>query len=55
MELTERAGVGQANISRIESRDDLKISTLARIVEALGASLSIRARFPDGVERELEV
>ena len=54
-ELAERAGVGQANISRIEGRDDLKISTLARVVEAMGASLSIRARFPDGVERELEV
>jgi DNA-binding Xre family transcriptional regulator len=54
-ELAERAGVGQANISRIEGRDDLKISTLARIVEAMGASLSIRARFPDGVEREIEV
>jgi len=54
-ELAERAGVGQANISRIESRDDLKVSTLARIVAAMGASLSIRARFPDGRERELEV
>jgi transcriptional regulator with XRE-family HTH domain len=54
-ELAARAGVGQANISRIESRDDLKISTLARIVKAMGASLSIRARFPDGSERELEV
>ena len=54
-ELAERAGVGQANISRIEGRDDLKISTLARIVEAMGASLSIRARFPDGVEREIEI
>jgi len=54
-ELAERAGVGQANISRIEGRDDLKISTLARIVEAMGASLSIRARLPDGSERELRV
>jgi DNA-binding XRE family transcriptional regulator len=54
-ELAERAGVGQANISRIEGRDDLKISTLARMVEAMGASLSIRACFPDGVEREIEV
>jgi DNA-binding Xre family transcriptional regulator len=54
-ELAARAGVGQANISRIESRDDLKLSTLARIVEAMGASLSIRARLPDGSERELEV
>jgi len=54
-EVAERAGVGQANISRIESRGDLKISTLARVVEAMGASLSIRARLPDGTERELEI
>jgi predicted transcriptional regulator len=54
-ELAARAGVGQANISRLEGREDLKISTLARIVEAMGASLSIRARFPDGVERKIEV
>jgi hypothetical protein len=54
-EVAERAGVGQANISRIENRGDLRISTLARVVEAMGASLSIRARLPDGTERELEV
>lgn len=54
-ELAERTGVGQANISRIESRGDLKISTLAKIVAAMGASLSIRACFPGGIERELEV
>jgi DNA-binding Xre family transcriptional regulator len=54
-ELAERTGVRQANISRIENRDDLKVSTLAKIVAAMGASLSIRARFPDGSDRELEV
>jgi DNA-binding XRE family transcriptional regulator len=53
-ELAERAGVKQANISRIEGRDDLKISTLVKVVAAMGATLSIRARFPDGTERELE-
>ena len=53
-ELAERVGVKQANISRIEGRDDLKVSTLARVVEAMGATLSIRARFPDGTERELD-
>jgi DNA-binding Xre family transcriptional regulator len=53
-ELAERVGVKQANISRIEGRDDLKVSTLAKVVEAMGATLSIRARFPDGTERELE-
>jgi DNA-binding XRE family transcriptional regulator len=54
-ELAERTGVRQANISRIESRGDMKVSTLAKLVAAMGASLSIRARFPDGIERELEV
>ena len=54
-EVAERAGVGQANISRIESRGDLKISTLTRVVEAMGASLSIRVRLPDGTERDLEI
>jgi transcriptional regulator with XRE-family HTH domain len=52
-ELAERAGVGQAAISRLEGRGDILVSTLAKIVEAMGATLSIRARFPDGVEREL--
>ena len=53
-ELAELAGVRQANISRIEGRGDMLVSTLAKIVSALGASLSIRAKFPDGVERELK-
>jgi DNA-binding XRE family transcriptional regulator len=54
-ELAERAGVGQANISRIEARGDIKVSTLARLIAAMGATLSMRARFPDGTVRELEV
>jgi hypothetical protein len=37
-------------MDEIEGRDDLKVSTLAKV----GATLSIRARFPDGTERELE-
>ena len=53
-ELADLAGVRQANISRIEGRDDILVGTLARIVAALGARLSIRACFPDGKERELE-
>jgi transcriptional regulator with XRE-family HTH domain len=54
-ELAERARVGQANVSRIEARDDVLVSTLARIVHSLGASLVLLARFPDGTERELEI
>jgi DNA-binding XRE family transcriptional regulator len=53
-ELAAKAGVKQANISRLENRGDVLVSTLARVLAAMGASLSIRARFPDGMERELE-
>jgi DNA-binding XRE family transcriptional regulator len=52
-EVAGRAGVKQAAVARIEGRDDILLSTLDRIVSAMGATLSIRARFPDGTEREL--
>ena len=54
-ELAERAGLKQANLSRFENRGDARISTLEKIVTALGASLSISARFPDGSSWELRL
>ena len=39
--------VSQANISRIERQDDLKLSTLERYIEALGGRLEVRAIFGD--------
>lgn len=54
-ELAEHAGMGQANLSRIESRDDVLISTLARILAAMGASLSIHAHFPKGKRADFEI
>ncbi len=53
-QVAEKAGVKQANIARIEGREDVKVSTLKKVVAAMGATLSIRARFPDGTEREME-
>jgi ribosome-binding protein aMBF1 (putative translation factor) len=38
----------QANISRIERRTDMYISTLRSYIEAMGGELDIVARFPDG-------
>jgi transcriptional regulator with XRE-family HTH domain len=52
-EVAGRAGIKQAAVARIEGRDDIRLSTLRRVVAAMGGTLSIRARFPDGVEREL--
>lgn len=38
----------QANISRLEQRTDMYISTLRSYIEAMGGQLDIIARFPDG-------
>jgi DNA-binding Xre family transcriptional regulator len=54
-ELAERAGLAQANLSRVENQDDMKLGTLQKIVTAMGASLSIVAKFPDGSNWELRV
>jgi hypothetical protein len=45
-------GVNQGEISHIEHRTDIYISTLARYVEALGGKLEIRAMSPD---REMRI
>ena len=38
----------QANISRIEKRTDMYISTLRSYIQALGGELQIIAHFPEG-------
>lgn len=45
--LAETLGVGQAEISKIENRTDLFVSTLRKYVSAMGGDLEIRAVFPD--------
>ncbi len=52
-QLARKLGVKQEQISRIEKRTDLHISTLRRSVEALGGSLSLVAEFPDGAPVKL--
>lgn len=46
--LAEVMEVEQSEVSRIEKRTDIYISTLRSYIEAMGGSLSIRATFPDG-------
>jgi DNA-binding XRE family transcriptional regulator len=46
--LARSLGVNQEQISRIEKRTDLHISTLCRYIEAMGGRLSIVAEFPGG-------
>ena len=45
--LAESLGVNQGEVSKIEHRTDLYLSTLAEYVEALGGKLEIRAVFSD--------
>ena len=40
-------GVAQKQISEIERRTDMHISTLRRSIEAMGGKLSLIAEFPD--------
>lgn len=39
--------IGQNNVSRIEKRSDLLLSTLRGFVEAMGGRLNLVAEFPD--------
>jgi len=43
----EALGLKQASISRLENRDDMRISTLREYVEALGGDLEVYARFKE--------
>jgi transcriptional regulator with XRE-family HTH domain len=45
--LAESLGVNQGEVSKIEHRTDVYLSTLSEYVEALGGTLEIRAIFPD--------
>jgi transcriptional regulator with XRE-family HTH domain len=47
-ELARTLGIKQEQISRIEKRTDLHISTLRRSVEAMGGKLVLTATFPNG-------
>ncbi len=45
--VAKKLGINQENVSRIEKRSDLLISTLSSYVEAMGGKLSLVAEFPD--------
>lgn len=50
-QLADVLRVKQAAISKVERRSDMFISTLRRIIEAMGGELEIRAILPDGIVR----
>ncbi|HEY4046815.1 MAG TPA: helix-turn-helix domain-containing protein [Acidobacteriaceae bacterium] len=52
-EMAKTLGVKQEQVSRIEKRTDLHISTLRRSIEAMGGELTLIAKFPDGAPVKL--
>ena len=45
--VAKELGIKQENVSRIEKRSDLLLSTLSGYVAAMGGKLSLVAEFPD--------
>jgi ribosome-binding protein aMBF1 (putative translation factor) len=50
-DLAERLGATQPEVSKMEGRADMYVSTIRRYIEAMGGELDIVARFPDGSVR----
>ncbi len=47
-ELAKKLGIKQPTLSRLESQEDMQISTLRRLIEALGGKLEIVVHLPGG-------
>ena len=46
--IAEELHIGQGDVSKLERRTDMYVSTLTSYLQAIGADLEIRAVFPDG-------
>lgn len=46
VQMASQLGTTQDNVSRLEKRNDLLLSTLRKAIEAMGGRLSIVAEFP---------
>ena len=47
-QVAESLGIKQPSLSKLEKQSDMQISTLQKIVNALGGELEVLARFPKG-------
>jgi len=45
-EIASALGMKQPSLSKLEKQSDMQISTLQKIIEALGGELELRAKFP---------
>jgi predicted XRE-type DNA-binding protein len=47
-QLAKVLGIKQPSLSKLENQSDIQVSTLQKIVQALGGELDLVARFPKG-------
>jgi transcriptional regulator with XRE-family HTH domain len=47
-EIARALGIRQPSLSKLEKQSDMQISTLRKIIKALGGDLEVIARFPKG-------
>src|SRR5947209_11675547 len=47
-QVADTLGIKQPSLSKLEKQGDMQISTLQKIVKALGGELEVLARFPKG-------
>jgi hypothetical protein len=55
LDVASSASMNQGDVSRLEQREDFRLSTLRRYVAALGAEVEIAIVFPRGRRITLEV
>ena len=53
-QVAKRLGGKQVYVSRLESRSDVKVSTLRDYVHALGGELQLMVTFPEGVAAKIK-
>lgn len=53
-DVAKELNIAQPNVSKIESRPDLLLSTLGQYINALGGTLELHAKFPDGQDVEIK-
>jgi transcriptional regulator with XRE-family HTH domain len=51
-EMAHALGISQSDVSKLERRADVRVSTLRRYVAALGGELRLTARFPAGASSD---
>ena len=54
-ELADKLELKQANISQLEKRDDMHLSTLRKYVEAMGCELEINIKVPHSTSARIEL